>query len=130
MSAKKRKKASQKSGKKRRPKAKRTLKKKGLRRKGKGTKKKSARTPAKVKLNVVGVVTHYFPHVQAAVVKLKKPLATGDSILIKGTTTSFEQRVESMQIDHVPIEKAKKGDEIGLQVRDRVREHDLVLFPS
>ena len=79
---------------------------------------------------VLGIVTHYFPQVQAAVIKLKKPLAVGDSICIKGTTTDIEQRVESMQIDRVPIQKAKKGDEIGLQVIERVREHDLVLLPS
>jgi putative protease len=74
-------------------------------------------------------VTHYFPHVQAAVVKVKKPLTLGDTVLIKGSTTNFEQRVESMQIDHVAIQQAKKGDEIGLQVNDRVREHDLLLLP-
>ena len=79
---------------------------------------------------MIGVVTHYFPHVQAAVIKLKKPLAVGDTILIKGTTTDFQQQVESIQIDRVPIQKAKKGDEIGLQVKERVREHDLVLIPS
>ena len=79
---------------------------------------------------VVGVVTHYFPHVQAAVIKLKGPLALGDKILIHGTTTHFEQNVQSMQIDHVVIQQAKKGDEIGLEVSERVREHDLVLIPS
>ena len=84
--------------------------------------------PAKAK--IIGVVTHYFPHVQAAVVKLRKPVSVGDAISLKGSTTNFEQKIESMQIDHVPIKKAKKGDEIGLQVKDRVREHDLVLFPD
>ncbi len=94
------------------------------------SKKRSASKPKTPKAQVLGVVTHYFPHVKAAVVKLKKPLSVGDTVLIKGTTTDFKQRIESMQIDHVPIQKAKKGDEIGLQVRDRVREHDLVLLPS
>ncbi|MBI4368571.1 MAG: translation elongation factor-like protein [Candidatus Omnitrophica bacterium] len=79
---------------------------------------------------MLGVVTHYFPHVQAAVVQLKKPLAKGDLVLLKGNTTNFEQTIDSMQIDHVSIDKAKKGDEIGLQVKERVREHDLVLLPA
>ncbi|OGW85533.1 MAG: translation elongation factor-like protein [Omnitrophica bacterium RIFCSPHIGHO2_02_FULL_46_11] len=82
------------------------------------------------KNRIIGVVTHYFPHVQAAVVKLKKPLAVGDTILLKGTTTDFEQTVASMQIDRIPLQNAKKGDEIGLQVKERVREHDLVLSPA
>ncbi len=75
----------------------------------------------------VGKVTHYFPHVAAAVVVVGKgSLAAGDRILIKGHTTRFEQTVQSMQIDHTPISQAKKGDEIGLQVVQRVREHDAV----
>ncbi|MBI4372701.1 MAG: translation elongation factor-like protein [Candidatus Omnitrophica bacterium] len=75
-------------------------------------------------------MTHYFPHVKAAVIKLNKPLSVGDSIWIQGSTTNFGQKVESMQIDHAPIQTAKKGDEIGLQVTDRVREHDLVVVPA
>jgi hypothetical protein len=31
-----------------------------------------------------------------------------------------------MQIDRVPINTAKKGDEIGLLVNSRVRQHDVV----
>lgn len=76
---------------------------------------------------VIGVVTHYFPHVKAAVVKLKRPLRINDDVTFLGHTTNFSQKVTSMQINHKPIEVAKKGDEIGLEVNDRVREHDLVL---
>ena len=65
----------------------------------------------------------------AAVVKLKRPLSVGDTVIVKGKTTEFEQKVDSMQIDHVVISNAKKGDEIGLQVDDRVREHDLLIAP-
>lgn len=94
-------------------------------------KKKSAvKKPGHSKEQVIGVVTHYFPHVQAAVVKLKKPLSIGQTVLLKGETTNFEQKVESIQIDRVPIQEGKKGDEIGLFVKDRVREHDLVLSPA
>lgn len=75
----------------------------------------------------IGKVTHYFPHVNAAVVVVEKGvLKIGDNISIKGHTTLINQKVESMQVDHVPIQEAKKGDEIGLQVPGRVREHDVV----
>ncbi|MFZ5800885.1 MAG: hypothetical protein ACOY3D_05885 [Candidatus Omnitrophota bacterium] len=74
----------------------------------------------------IGKVTHYFPHVQAGVIKLKSPLSAGDTITVKGHTTNFTQVVESMQIDHVPITTAKKGAEIGLKVTSRVRHGDLV----
>lgn len=76
---------------------------------------------------LVGRVTHYFPHVNAAVVVVDKgSLKVGDQILIKGHTTHIQQSVTSMEIDHAPITKAAKGSEIGLQVEGRVREHDLV----
>ncbi len=89
---------------------------------------KKAKRPAlkKVKKNIIGIVTHYFPKVRAAVVKLKAPLKAGDTVKIKGHTTDFTQNIASMQIDHVPVSVAKKGQEIGLLVDSRVREHDIV----
>ena len=78
------------------------------------------------KNNIVGVVTHYFPKVNAGVVKLKAPLAVGDTIKIKGHTTDFTQVVTSMQLDHVVLNSAKKRQEIGLLVASRVRQSDVV----
>jgi len=43
-----------------------------------------------------------------------------------GATTDFKQKVESMQINKQPVDVAKPGDEIGIKVIDRVREHDVV----
>jgi len=86
--------------------------------------KGSAKT--KLKENIIGKVTHYFPKVRAAVIKLKAPLAVGDVVKIKGHTTDFQQAVTSMQIDRVPLDQAKKGQEIGLLVDSRVRQHDIV----
>jgi hypothetical protein len=82
--------------------------------------------PKKRKENILGEITHYFPKVRAAVIKLKAPLAAGDTIKVKGHTTDFKQAVASMQIDHVTITNAKKGDEIGLLVDSRVRRNDVV----
>lgn len=88
---------------------------------------KKAKVSKKARENVIGKVTHYFPHVNAAVVKLKAPLSVGDRVKIKGHTTDFTQNVSSLQIDRVPIQSAKKGEEIGLLVDSRVRQHDLVI---
>lgn len=93
--------------------------------KAKPAKKKVSKK--KIPLGLIGIVTHYFPHVQAAVVKLKAPLATGDVIKIKGHTTDLTQAVSSMQIDHVSLDRAKPQDEIGLLVSSRVRRGDQVL---
>jgi hypothetical protein len=75
---------------------------------------------------LVGEITHYFPHVKAAVVKLQIPLAVGDTIKVKGHTTDFTQPIASLQIDRVAVPAAKVGDEIGLQVKSRVRRGDIV----
>lgn len=130
MAAKKKKKTVRKNTKKSRSKkpSKKSIQKKSRGKSSKAAKKTVKKGPPKAK--IIGVVTHYFPQVQAAVIKLQKPLAVGDRVSIKGSTTDFDQAVESIQIDRAPIQKAKKGDEIGLQVKDRVREHDLVLFPD
>ena len=81
---------------------------------------------AKKEGKVIGLITHYFPHVQAAVIKLKGPLSMGETVKVKGHTTDFTQTISSMQIDRVDISNAKKGDEIGLQVISRVRQGDKV----
>lgn len=111
---------------------KKAIKRSPVKRKAKKPAAKKVKKPAvakKPKEKVIGIVTHYFPHVQAAVVKLKAPLVIGDNIKIKGHTTEFTQAVTSMQIDRVPITEGKKGDEIGMQVVSRVRQHDLVCKP-
>jgi hypothetical protein len=105
-----------------RPAKKKILKKRPV----KKTTKKKKITPKKAKENIIGKVTHYFPHVRAAVIKLKAPLKVGDVIKIKGHTTDFTQSITSLQIDRVPITEAKKGQEIGLLVDSRVRQHDEV----
>ena len=74
----------------------------------------------------VGKVSSYFSHVGVAAIKLSGSLKPGDKIHIRGHTTDFEQKVESIQIEHQTVTKAVKGQAIGLKVKDYVREHDLV----
>lgn len=70
----------------------------------------------------IGEVTNYFDHVQAAAIRLSKPLKIGDKIQIKGGEIEFEQEVKSMQINHKTVTTAKKGDEIGIVVKQKVRK--------
>jgi putative protease len=91
------------------------------------TKSKAKKPTIKIKNgNIVGKITHYFPHVKAAVIKLSAPLSVGDKIKIKGHTTDFTQIITSMQMDRVDIDSAKPKQEIGLLVNSRVRQHDIV----
>ncbi|MBU5678347.1 MAG: translation elongation factor-like protein [Candidatus Aenigmatarchaeota archaeon] len=77
-------------------------------------------------MKLVGKVTHFYPKISVAVVEVLDEIKVGDEILIKGKTTNFKQIVESMQIEHEQVEKASKGDSVGLKVVERVREGDEV----
>jgi putative protease len=74
----------------------------------------------------IGCITHFFTKISVAVIELTEPLAVGDTIVLKGPTTDFEQVVESMQIEHQNVQNAKAGQSIGLKVAQRVRENDMV----
>ena len=76
----------------------------------------------------IGKITHFFSKINVCVVELGKgELNIGDTIHIKGHTTDFYQKVESMQVEHASIESAEKGMEVGLKVEASVRDGDLVL---
>ena len=74
----------------------------------------------------IGEVISYFSHVEVAAIKLKGKLKIGDKIHIKGHTTDFEQKIDSMQINRKDVKEAKKGDDIGIKVIDKVRPNDAV----
>jgi putative protease len=75
----------------------------------------------------IGKITHYFSKIGVAVVELTGSLSVGDTILISGAHTDFEQEIKSMQIEHDSIEKAGKGQSVGMKVAQKVREGDVVL---
>lgn len=79
-----------------------------------------------VKEKLIGKVTHYYSNIQVGIIKLEKGLKIGDSLHIKGNTTDFEQEVESMQYGHEKIEKGKAGQEVGIGVKEKVRDGDQV----
>jgi len=73
----------------------------------------------------IGTVTHYYNHLHVAGVTITGgELHKGDTIHVKGHTSDFEQKVESMEIDHEALEVAKPGNQIGLTVIEHAREHD------
>ncbi len=76
----------------------------------------------------IGRISHFFDKASVAVVELSKGLKVGDKVQIKGTTTDFSQKIDSMQVEHEKIEKAKKGQSIGLKVKERVRPNDRVFL--
>ena len=75
---------------------------------------------------LIGKITHYFSKIGVVVVELSDELHVGDRIRIEGATTSFEQVVESMEIDNKKVETATSGQAIGMKVKEKVRPHDSV----
>jgi len=71
---------------------------------------------------LIGKITHYFGNIGVAVIELTDSLKIGDTIRIVGGEIDFEQVVDSMEVDHKKVEKAKKGDGIGLKISQKVRE--------
>jgi putative protease len=61
-----------------------------------------------------------------AIVDLSEPLQVGDTIHISGHHTDLTQKVDSIQIEHQDVQKAERGQSIGVRVNGEVREHDLV----
>jgi putative protease len=82
------------------------------------------------KLEEVGKVLHYYSRIGVAIIELKAPLSIGNQILVKGSTSDFEQVIESMQIEHINVNTAKKGDSIGLKVNKLVKPNDIVYKKS
>ncbi len=72
---------------------------------------------------LIGKVTHYFDNIEVAVIELTAPLKIGESIrIVGGEATDFTQEIESMEVEHEKIKKAKKGDSVGLKVKEKVRD--------
>ena len=74
----------------------------------------------------IGLVLQFFAHPSAGVVALTAPLKIGEQIYVKGHTTDFQQVVESMQLDHQPVQEAAAGQEVAIKMTDKCRKHDVV----
>jgi putative protease len=75
----------------------------------------------------IGEVIKYFGKIDVAAVRLSEgSLKVGESIHIVGHTTDVTQAIDSMQIENKSVQEAGPGADIGIKVKDRVREHDIV----
>jgi len=72
----------------------------------------------------IGIITHFYSGIGVAIIKFNKAVKKGIKVRIKGATTDFTQEIRSMQYEHKDIESAKKGQEVGMKVDNKVREGD------
>ena len=77
----------------------------------------------------IGFVEHFFGHLSVAAIKITGgELKVGDTVHLKGHTTDFTEKIETMQIDHKDVQVAKAGDDIGVKMVGKCREHDKVFL--
>jgi len=88
---------------------------------------KEVKKTVKLKGPCIGLVTHYFSKIEVIVLKMTGgKLSVGETILVKGRTTDFTQKVKSIQIESVDVKQAKKGQLIGLKVVKKAKVGDKV----
>ena len=75
----------------------------------------------------VGEIIKFFGKIGVAAIRLSEgSLKVGDTVHIVGHTTDITQTIDSMQIENKNVQEAGPGADIGIKVKDRVREHDVV----
>jgi hypothetical protein len=89
-----------------------------------------AQIPSKPKVPTgikIGTITHYFNKIQVGVLTVEKPLKVGDIIAIRRNNEPIgKEPVKSLQINHIPIDEARKGEEIGMKFLSPVKAGDEV----
>ncbi|MEW5945744.1 MAG: EF-Tu/IF-2/RF-3 family GTPase [bacterium] len=76
---------------------------------------------------LVGKVSHYFSRISVAAVDVTDgELNVGDEIHVRGATTDLRQKLESMQLDNAPVNRAAPGDSVGIKVAGVARKGDSV----
>ena len=76
---------------------------------------------------ILGEVIKYFGKIGVAAIRISEgTIKVGDKIHIVGHTTDVTQTVDSMQIENKSAQEAGPGADIGIKIKDKVREHDTV----
>ncbi|MFA5009117.1 MAG: peptidase U32 family protein [Candidatus Paceibacterota bacterium] len=84
---------------------------------------------SKIKKILVGNISHFYPKAMAGSLILSHHgLKNGDKIIIQGAHTFFEQEIKLMEIKKKQVKQGKKGEEIAIKFKDKVREHDKVFL--
>ncbi|MBL7036561.1 hypothetical protein ISR94_01760 [Candidatus Microgenomates bacterium] len=71
----------------------------------------------------IGKVSHYYDKISVAIVELTSGLAVGDKVKFeRGGEDMFEQKIDSIQIEHKKVDSASSGDVVGLKVNETLKE--------
>ncbi len=83
-----------------------------------------------VQKRFVGLVNNYYNKIGVAEIKLQSGnLEINDKLMIQGRATGVkEQIITSMQINHVPVQKAGKGQHTAVKINFKARKNDKVFL--
>jgi putative protease len=77
----------------------------------------------------IGNIVHYYPKAKAGSLILSHcGLKINDKIIVQGAHTFLEQEIKTMEIKNKPVRQGKKGEEVAIKFKDKVREHDKVFL--
>jgi hypothetical protein len=76
--------------------------------------------------SAIGTVTHYYSHLNVAVLRLTDRLKVGETVHILGHTTDFIQKVTSMEVNHHRVVLVEPGEDVALKVVEPVHVHDSI----
>jgi hypothetical protein len=75
---------------------------------------------------LLGKVTHFFDKIKVAVIRVDRTVRAGEAVRFLGRATDFEQSIDSMQVEHLPVSEAAPGSEVAVKVLQRVHAGDSV----
>ncbi len=82
------------------------------------------------KKQYIGLVKNYYQKIEVAEIKVETgKLEVGDEMMIQGPTTGvFQQKIDSIEINHKKVDSAVKGDRAAIKTEKIVRPNDKVFL--
>ena len=75
----------------------------------------------------VGKVRHYFGKISVAIIYCGSDgLKIGDTIHVKGPTTDFTMKIESMQVEKQEVQVVEQGKTVAVRTTAKARNEDTV----
>lgn len=79
----------------------------------------------------IGKVTHFYDKINVAVVEVvNQKLRVGDMIKVSGHDHEFNQKVESLQVEHKQVDQLEPGESGGLKVDKPTKTGDVLYLVS
>jgi hypothetical protein len=76
---------------------------------------------------ILGRVVHFYDRIGVAIVEVASPFSVADVVKLRQGDHEAMQTVTSLQIEHQPVAKAKKGDVVGMKVDFKIPEGTMVM---